>query len=209
LIGDAEHLSRSSAIDPHTLHFGSRDLVPYLVGQEEPVMNLMHWRARPINPFFDLQQEINRMFEQFDGGNREEIIRPALDIKDEDKMLVVTAELPGVDSKDVEISIQDNVLIVKGEKRSQREETKDTYRCVERSFGSFERRVQLPNDVDSEKAEASMDNGVLTLRLPKLESASARTIPIKARAEQGSLPKPGQESGQSQRSQGQTQARLS
>jgi HSP20 family protein len=159
-------------------------------------MHLMSWRSRPLNPFsslFGLQQEINRMFEEFSGGNGsreagENPIVPALDIKEDDQYLTVTADLPGVEQKDVEIALHDNVLILKGEKRSERHEKKDSYRCVERMFGSFERRVTLPADVDSDKAEATMNNGVLTLRLPKLAGSRSKTIPIRSGTGSQSLP---------------------
>lgn len=174
-------------------------------------MNLMQWRSRSTNPFnslFGLQHEINRMFEELThpghrGEDGESAITPALDIKEDDKYLTVSADLPGVDSKDVEIAVHDNVLTIKGEKRSERHEKKDSYRCVERMFGSFERRVTLPSEVDSERAEASMENGVLTLRLPKMEAAGAKTIPIRSGGSRSELGSASMFGGSSSGSQGQ------
>lgn len=146
-------------------------------------MSLMPWRRSTPTHVSSLQQEINRMFDDFFvPGSRlasELAVTPAIDVKEDEKSVIVTAELPGVESKDVHVSVHDNVLTIKGEKRSEKKEDKDSYHYVERSYGSFARRVMLPSEVDSEHAKASMDKGVLTLELPKTKSAGAKTITIK------------------------------
>ncbi|MFV8751302.1 Hsp20/alpha crystallin family protein [Nannocystaceae bacterium ST9] len=146
-------------------------------------MSLMHWRRNTPSNVSSLQQEINRMFDDFFVPSprfaTEFPVSPALDIKEDEKSITVTAELPGVESRDVHISVHDNILTLKGEKRSEKKEDKDNYHFVERSYGSFARRVLLPGEVDSEHAEASMDKGVLTLKLPKTKSAGAKTISVK------------------------------
>jgi HSP20 family protein len=143
----------------------------------------MPWRRSTPAHVSSLQHEINRMFDDFFvPGTRfgsELAVTPALDIKEDEKSVIVTAELPGVESKDVHVSVHDNVLTIKGEKRSEKQEDKHNYHYVERSYGSFARRVMLPADVDSEHAKASMDKGVLTLELPKSKSPGAKTITIK------------------------------
>ncbi|KIG14038.1 Small heat shock protein [Enhygromyxa salina] len=106
-------------------------------------------------------------------------IMPAIDIKEDEKYLTVTAELPGVERKDVQISVHDNVLTLKGEKHSEKKEEKGDYHFVERKFGSFSRSVLLPSEVDSDHAEATMKDGVLTLRLPTKRGPGAKTINIK------------------------------
>lgn len=106
-------------------------------------------------------------------------VMPAIDVKEDEKNLMVTAELPGVDKKDLKIEVRDNILTVQGEKRSEKREDKDNYHCVERSYGGFMRRVMLPCEVDDTQAEASMDKGVLTLKLPKAKGSSAKTIQVK------------------------------
>lgn len=129
-----------------------------------------------------LQQEINRMFDDFFvPGQRhgETSLVPPIDIAEDDKYLTVTAELPGIDRKDVQISVHDKVLTLKGEKQSEKKDEKGNYHFVERKYGSFSRSVLLPSDVDSDHAEASMNNGVLTLRLPTNRGAGAKTIAIK------------------------------
>lgn len=94
---------------------------------------------------------------------------PSVDITDEKNHVVVTAELPGLDKGDVEVTLDDNVLMLKGEKRHEREGEEDGCYRTERFFGSFKRTVPLPGDVDTESAEAGFDNGVLTVRFPKVE----------------------------------------
>jgi HSP20 family protein len=147
-------------------------------------MQLMPWRRQ--TPFANfpnlstLQQEMNRMFEEAFGplSRSSEQVVPAIDIKEDEESLTVTAELPGVDKKDVQIEVRDNILTIKGEKRSEKREEKDNWHCVERSYGSFTRRVMLPSDVDDAQADAMMENGVLTLKLPKAKSAGGKNIPI-------------------------------
>jgi HSP20 family protein len=146
-------------------------------------MNLMPWRQQGASSnVSSLQQEINRMFDDFfTPGQRfgQGTIAPPLDIKEDDKYLTITAELPGVERKDVQISVHDNVLTLKGEKRTSKAEERENYHLVESSYGTFSRSVLLPSEVDSDHAEASMNNGVLTLRLPTNRGAGAKSIPIK------------------------------
>jgi HSP20 family protein len=142
-------------------------------------MSLMPWRRTPTS-LTTLQQEMNRMFDNFftpGTGFSELPVVPAIDVKENDKSVTVTAELPGVEKKDVQIDVHDNILTIKGEKRSEKKEDKDNWHFVERSYGSFARRVLLPSEVDGDHAEATMDKGVLTLKLPKTQS-SKKTIAV-------------------------------
>jgi HSP20 family protein len=104
-----------------------------------------------------------------------------MDVKETDKEIVVEAELPGIDDKDISLSVQDGVLTIRGEKKLERDEEKENYRMMERRHGSFQRSVRLPDTVDEDKVEASFDNGVLKVSLPKRPGAigKQRTIPIK------------------------------
>lgn len=143
-------------------------------------MNLMPWRRNAPSNFTTFQQEMNRIFEDFfaPGARFSEFpVVPVIDIKEDDSTLMVTAELPGVDKEDVQIMVHDNVLTIKGEKRSEKREDKDNWHSVERSYGSFARRVLLPSDVDGDRAEATMDKGVLTLKLPKTHGTE-KSIPV-------------------------------
>jgi HSP20 family protein len=103
---------------------------------------------------------------------------PAIDIKDDDKHVSVTAELPGVTRDDVKIEVSGNRLTLRGEKKEEKTEKKDNWWHREASYGSFMRQVTLPVEVDAEHAEAKMDNGVLRVRLPKLVAAKTKAIKV-------------------------------
>ena len=109
---------------------------------------------------------------------------PAMEIVEKDDALVVTAELPGVKKDDVDITVEDGVLTIRGEKKEEKEEKKDEkdnkYHMWERKYGSFQRSFTLPNEVEAEKIAAKFDNGILTVTLPKTEKAKVqgRKIPI-------------------------------
>jgi HSP20 family protein len=123
------------------------------------------------------------MFEEMDrffGDFAPRTYHPNVDIIDEGKHIRVTAELPGLDRDDVEITVQEGLLILRGEKHSKTElEEQGCYR-VERYFGHFQRAIPLPSDVDTDGAEAKFDRGILTIRLPKTgDAGSARRIAIK------------------------------
>ena len=106
---------------------------------------------------------------------------PALDIFQTDKEVVVKAGLPGVKGDDVQISIANGMLSIRGEVKEQEDERKGTYHLRERRYGSFARSISLPTDVDVDKAHAEFEDGVLTLTLPKSEQVKPKTISIKAR----------------------------
>lgn len=133
---------------------------------------------------FDLHRQMNRLFDElFDtsgdtsgggGGLFGAGARPALDIHQEDDRIEITAELPGVKEEDIDLSVEDGVLCLAGEKKSSREDSESGYR--ERSYGRFERRITLPSNVDEEKIEADFRDGVLTVTLPKAEKERGRKI---------------------------------
>ena len=162
----------------------SNPLIP--VGSERGV-------TRPAsNPFFALQQEIDRLFEGFSRGfagfpssfagfpSRE--LMPSMDLSETDKEIEITAELPGLEEKDIQLNVADNVLTVRGEKKNEREETKKDYHLVERSYGSFTRSVQLPDGVNADNIKAVMSKGVLKVTVPKPAPAQTKKIDIKAAA---------------------------
>lgn len=103
---------------------------------------------------------------------------PRVDVKEDEKALTVTAELPGVDQKDVSVELKDGVLSISGEKKAEKEEKNETYYRVERSYGSFCRSFYLDEKVDAEKIEAKFKDGVLTLTLPKKPEEQPKKIPI-------------------------------
>ena len=106
--------------------------------------------------------------------------QPKVDISETKDALIVKAELPGVDQKDIAVSLQDNVLSVKGEKEGETEEKDKRYHRVERSYGVFSRVMRLPAAVDGGKATAEFKEGVVTITLPKAPEAKGTTIPVKA-----------------------------
>jgi HSP20 family protein len=137
------------------------------------------------NPFFALQQEIDRLFEGFTRGfagfpSRD--VMPSMDLSETDKEIEITAELPGLEEKDIQLNVADNVLTIRGEKKNEREETKKEYHLVERSYGSFTRTVQLPDGVNPDSIKAVMSKGVLKVTVPKPAPAQTKKIDVKTAA---------------------------
>jgi HSP20 family protein len=105
---------------------------------------------------------------------------PAVDIKEEDKRFLITADLPGVDPKDVEITMDNGMLTIKGERSEEKKEEKEGYRRVERFTGSFYRRFMLPDTADAEKITARAKNGVLEIEIGKGKASQAKKITVEA-----------------------------
>ena len=103
-----------------------------------------------------------------------------LDVTEADGKYVLTAEVPGVDKKDITIECKDGVLSIRGEKKSQREETREKARILERSYGAFSRTLALPDDADVDHVEASFRDGVLRIEIQKKPGAKAKAIAIKS-----------------------------
>jgi HSP20 family protein len=131
-----------------------------------------------------IRNEWNSFFDRFLGGLpgpwREGDLWPTLDVTESRENYTVTVELPGVDKKDLDVTIEDDVLIVRGEKKKESEEKDESYHRVERSYGSFSRSLRLPGKVDPENIKAKFKKGVLTLTVPKPEEERGRKIEIKA-----------------------------
>jgi len=126
------------------------------------------------NPFQALQREMNRIFDNFfrdfrlaPFSERFGGMFPQLDIKETDKELKIEAELPGMDDKDIDISLSDNMLTIRGEKRQEKEEKGGRYYHIERSYGAFHRDIPLPCEVETDKVDAVFRKGVLSITLPK------------------------------------------
>jgi HSP20 family protein len=152
-------------------------------------------------PFDSLRHEIERLFEDFDRGRwpvpfrrsvfdmeplwRHEVAAggsPATDIVEKDKAYEITAELPGLEEKDVQINVADNVLTIRGEKKAEKEEKDKNYRLVERSYGSFERSLELPDGVNADAIKANIAKGVLKVTVPKPAPAQSKKIEVKSAA---------------------------
>ena len=154
-----------------------------------------------LRPFESLRREVDRLFEDFAGDMwRSPFSRsffdigpvwrpqsaltamPAVNVAETDKAYEITAELPGMDEKNIEVKVADDVLTIKGEKQEEKEEKEKDYYLSERSFGSFQRSFQVPNGVDTDKIDANFKNGVLTVILPKSTEAqrAEKKIAVKA-----------------------------
>lgn len=131
-------------------------------------------RGERTNPFAVMQQEMNRLFEQLwddytpmalQNGWKQSF--PSVDVKETEKTIAVTAELPGMDKKDVDISMDQNTLTIKGNKQQEKEEKRGGYTYQERAYGSFHRTIPFPCEVKSETAKASFKNGLLKIEIRK------------------------------------------
>ena len=103
---------------------------------------------------------------------------PPVDIYETEDAIVLKAELPGIDPKDVEVRVEDNTLYLKGERKYEKEVNEQNYHRIERSYGSFARSFSLPNSISAEKVKAEYKDGLLTLTMPKREEAKPKTIKI-------------------------------
>jgi HSP20 family protein len=134
------------------------------------------------NPFFALQHEIDRLFEglarNFAGFPSGDVM-PNMDLSETDEEIEITAELPGLEEKDIQLNVADNVLTIRGEKKNEREETQKDYHMVERSYGSFTRSVQLPDGVNPDNIKAVIAKGVLKVTVPKPAPSQSKKIDIK------------------------------
>ena len=138
------------------------------------------------NPFRDLhtiQEQMNRLLDL--AWNRETgeelkdgIWQPAVDIYEDATSVTIKAELPDVEQKDVEVKIEDNTLILRGERKLDQSVKKENYHRIERYYGSFQRTFALPLTIDQEKVKASCDKGVLTIILPKKEETRPKQIHV-------------------------------
>lgn len=171
--------------------------VPVKVDEKTPPRApLQTWR-----PFDTLRDEVNRLFDDFGGSLWRGPFRhalpdldalwqrsggafaaPAVDVAEKDNAYEITAELPGLDEKNIEVTLANGSLTIKGEKKEEKEEKKKDYYLKERRFGSFQRSFTLPDGVDPDKIEASFNNGVLTVKLPKKPEAikPEKKIAVKA-----------------------------
>lgn len=147
-------------------------------------MALIRWEpAREVN---SLQSEMNRLFNTFFGdvpaaeGNAGAFRRwvPAMDLVETGDHFVLRADLPGLNEEDVSIELEDNVLTVSGERKTEHEDRREGYHRVERSSGRFSRALTLPEGVDPEAIQASFDRGVLEVRIPKPEERKPRKVEI-------------------------------
>lgn len=137
--------------------------------------------------FSSLHNEIDRVFDRFgtdrgwpfgelmkNGGK----LSPSMNVSETDKEIEVSVELPGVEENEIDVSLADDILIIKGEKKQKEEKSEDDYKIVECSYGAFERSMRLPCEVQAEKINANFKNGILQITLPKAPEAETKTKKI-------------------------------
>lgn len=129
----------------------------------------------PFSELTRLSDEVSRRF----ASDRMAPFKPAVDIHEDPESFTFSAELPGLRPEDVHVHVERNVMTIEGERKLEKEETKDGYRRIERSYGHFQRSFSLPETADSENIFAEMKEGVLTLRVPKRATEAKRTVAIK------------------------------
>ncbi len=142
-------------------------------------------RWDPFRELSSIQSELNRLFGRTYGVEGGEELRaaawvPPVDVAETQDRFVITTELPGLRSDDVEISVENSVLRIRGERRFYEEKREDDFHRIERRFGAFARSITLPSSADPEGIQVSFDAGVLTIEVPKKEAAKPRKIQVKA-----------------------------
>ncbi len=145
---------------------------------------------REDDPFALLQREMNELFENFfrgvdvePFGSRLGTFSPRIDVMETDKEIKISAELPGMDEKDIDVSMSKDALTIRGEKKEEKEDKGKDYYRMERSYGSFTRTIPLPREIDSDKIDATFKKGVLMIVLPKTEKEVAETKKISVSSE--------------------------
>ncbi len=148
-------------------------------------MTLVRWD--PFRNLLTLQERMNRLFdESLHRGDTESFDRgtwtPPVDIYETEQEVVLVTEIPGMDEKDVEIEVRDNVLTLKGERVMEKSVNQESYHRVERAYGHFSRSFTLPQTVDNEKITATYNKGVLEIKMPKTQKAKPQQIKIETRS---------------------------
>jgi HSP20 family protein len=153
-------------------------------------MALIQWEPRrELEPFRGLREEVDRLFESFFRGwpgrwstqgtvSSEGKFVPSVNLKENDKEFVLTAELPGLQKDELDVNITDDAVAIKGERKEEKEQKEKSYYFKESSHGTFQRVIPLPDKVEAEKAKAKLKDGVLTLTLPKAEPSKRNAVQI-------------------------------
>ena len=139
-------------------------------------------RWEPFRELSTLQERINRAFRESRTGVDESLttssFAPAVDVYEDEHQVTLKVEVPGIDEKDIDVQVENNVLTVHGERKIEKEEKEENYRRVERQYGSFTRTFNLPQTVDTEAVSATYDKGVLSIALPKKAEAKPKQIKV-------------------------------
>ena len=159
------------------------DLIPWRKKESAPV------RQGEQSPWSAFRREMDRLYEEFFGGEREGSLvpfgeewgtfSPQVDVSETENEIKVSAELPGLDQEDIDVSLSNGMLLIRGEKREEREETGESYYRSERAYGAFRRDIPLPSAVDAEQVDAVFEKGVLTITLPKTGETGTKKVEVK------------------------------
>ncbi len=138
---------------------------------------------KPISELSNLRKEMDRLWSEFFGegevASRTETWVPAVDVSETKDAVIVKAEIPGMDPKDIDVSLSGDTLIIKGEKKEEKEEKDENFYRVEMRRGSFQRAIRIPVPVDKDKIEAKYEKGILKIKLPKTEETRPKQIEVK------------------------------
>ena len=146
-------------------------------------------RFEPFREFATLQDRINRVFrDSYSAAGQDEALTtssfaPAVDVYEDEHKVTLKIEVPGIDEKDIDVQVENNILTVHGERKIEKEEKEENYRRVERQYGSFTRTFTLPTTVDTESVSATYDKGVLKIALPKKAEAKPKQIKVNVGSE--------------------------
>lgn len=147
-------------------------------------MTLVRWK--PTRDLFDLGNEMTRFMDSFfnmpgryTGDMKDTQWTPRVDVEEDKDGYTVTAELPGMDKKDIDIDVKDNHLYIKGEKKVEKDKDEKNYHITERCYGKFTRNFTLPDNVNQDDIKAKFNNGILTVEIPKVEEEKPKEIKIK------------------------------
>jgi HSP20 family protein len=151
-------------------------------------MALERWRPRlmersPFRELARLEREMGELFDrlpEWPWGERTRAWAPAVDMVDHQDEIVLRADLPGLEEKDIEVTVEDSTLTIRGERKEEKEEKRENFYYSERSYGAFARTVALPATVDRDKVRATFKKGVLEVHLPKAREAVGKKIEVKA-----------------------------
>jgi HSP20 family protein len=154
-----------------------------------PVRDLAAWYpvSNLANEVINMQREIDCMFDRFRGGvadnadTETQTWLPSVDILERESEFLVRAELPGVKKEDVKITVTNDILTIRGDKKTETQNKGDKIQRLERTFGAFQRSFTLPSAVAHDKIEASFDNGVLHITIPKVKEAAAKEIEVRVK----------------------------
>jgi HSP20 family protein len=144
-------------------------------------------RWEPFRELSTLQDRINRVFRESRSAEDESLttssFSPAVDVYEDEHKVTLKIEVPGIDEKDIDVQVENNILTVHGERKIEKEEKEENYRRVERQYGSFTRTFTLPQTVDTESVSATYDKGVLKIALPKKAEAKPKQIKVNVGSE--------------------------